>query len=284
VTLLRRRPIDARVTAGLAAIAGYAGAGGAMLSYFVGRSHPVVLWDVAPPGIILLGLWLGLLSQRGVGLRALAVSLALALSGAVGLVLFELRTPIVPEIKDYSVLSALAGTAAPGVSLSGSLSLMWKSPPTDPSVIAAEVMTYVAAPSTNTPTAVLIPPIEGPEVMINTQRDNALPIAYGIQDFLVKRWTQKIFRAALRLRPGTVLLVWQAWWQDSRPPPIPALRSRPVPDFPIFNPLEGIADAEEVRLALLIRRDYHVETIGRSPHGLLALRIGFPVTTQVPGG
>ena len=40
---------------------------------------------------------------------------------AVGFILFQLRTPVLPVIKDYSVLPALVGTLAPEVSLDDDL-------------------------------------------------------------------------------------------------------------------------------------------------------------------
>jgi len=128
--VLRRRALAEQMLPGLVAIAGYTAFGIAMFSYFVGRSHPFVLWDVAAPGIILLGLWLGVLVSLPAHLGRYGRTAAIALAGALGLILFYLRTAPVPIIRAYSVLSTVAGEAAPGVSVGSGLEVMWSSPPT----------------------------------------------------------------------------------------------------------------------------------------------------------
>ena len=276
ILLGRRRP-DPELVPGLVAIAGYAAFGAAMFSYFVGRSHPTLLWDVAPPGIILVGLWLGILSQSKAGVGRLTLGVAIAAAGAVGLILFQLRTPPAQEIARASALSTLIGTGATGGSLGHDLSTLWSSPPTTIGVIEADVAIEQFAAEPGLPIAVLLPSEEEAETMMRAQRGNALPISYGLQDFLSERWVQKVRRAAFTLRPGTILIVPEAWWDSSTPPPMSALSSQPSPSFQVFTPLAGIATAQEVRLAIAIRQHYRVTKLSGSPHGLLALRIGPPL-------
>jgi hypothetical protein len=200
---------------------------------------------------------------------------AFALAGAAAVLMIQLGQPQTPVLKRYSALAALVGTSYQHGSVTTQIRDAWQSKPVSPTTVEAGQLIKQYAPG-GTPTAVLLPSQETPEVLLDADRRNAIPIAYTAQDFLVKRSVKRIFAATRKLPAGTVLITSRAVWDAAAPPPVPALASQPDPNFPVFGPLDGIGEAYQAKLALLIRHDYKTRVLGSSPSGLIAVRLDGP--------
>src|SRR6185437_7041040 len=112
----------------------------------------IVLWDVAPPGILVGGLWLQLIAARG---RATAVG-AFALSGAAAVLMIQLGQPQLPVLKRYSALAALVGSSYQHGSMPAQIRAGWRSVLVSPTIVEAAQLIGKYAPR-GTPTAVLLP-------------------------------------------------------------------------------------------------------------------------------
>lgn len=187
----------------LLAAAGTSGAGVAMLTYFLGRSIEQLLVFVALPAFMLGAIWLALALQTDSTPRAVKVA-AVGFCSWVAALSFALAWP---QASDRWPRTAVAHLPPGGRSLSEGLERLWDSPAMDPRSPAGERLIRDHFPPSSQALVIAEPSLAA-EILVRTDRVNALPISFPFEDDLVlERSVRRVRDAVARLDPGTPMLL-----------------------------------------------------------------------------
>jgi hypothetical protein len=179
------------------------------LTYFLGRSHPNNLTNVAPPFVALLTLWTAL-ALRGwkVG-RDPVAGAGVLLACLCAIVLVAQQLPQLVAKTPDSALAAIVREASGGPGLMHRLRLLADEPVIDPRTPVVEqlVRAHVAPAA---PLLVAVEPAVATETLIRLDRSDVLPIGTPEQDGLPRARREELVRDAARVPCGTYLVTQSA--------------------------------------------------------------------------
>ncbi|MBO9534570.1 MAG: hypothetical protein J7513_16475 [Solirubrobacteraceae bacterium] len=245
----------------LAAIGGFSGFAIGTFTYYVGRSHPNNLLNLAVPTIALGFLWLHVaLSQRHVvpagpgARRPVPTILAAALVAVAALLAASSWSYVKPKWDDTALAKVLPGSES--ASLGDSFRALWNNPLMDPRAGIGSRMLRSTMPGASQ-SLVLTEPDLATEVLLQADRANLLPISHAVEDNVLPAAAPRAAAAAERVRPGTLMLY-----------------SSPVAPGTI-GPLGGPSELLPVQRAALdvLQRRFEFAPVVTDPSGLEIVRL-----------
>lgn len=190
----------------LTGVAGMGLFGFASLSYLVGRSFPGVAELLAPPCIVGVALWLGILERRRASVPRLARLGALSAASVATGMLGIFSWPTLEERGPRTPLAIGLLGGAEGGSLTGGLDRMWHSEPLDDRVAGAHRLLRRHFPGDG-PVLVVAESEHTTELLVQSGRVNVLPVSHFLQDgVLIGRSWPPVARTIDVLPPGTLML------------------------------------------------------------------------------
>nr|MDQ6914862.1 hypothetical protein [Actinomycetota bacterium] len=240
--LARTRPELRRSLVAIAALTAF---GIVSLSYWVTHGYPFTLRWIALPAVLVGALWV----DRAARLRAPRLRLAgLGAGAAIVALLVVFGWPQVHRTADRTALVHLLPGAP---SFRHDVGSLWHSPRIDPRSLDGETLLRRYAPGQR-PVAMLTGADLGLEILMRSDRANALPLGHPLQSALIRREIlPQVRRAIARLAPGTVALT-------EVPGSAPAAAS------------ENRLLAETIAL---LRRRFVGRVVARSSTGLVVVRL-----------
>jgi hypothetical protein len=188
----------------LVAIAGTTTYGIALLSYYVDRSQGHILMHVAPPGLLMGALWLGLLLRSHATVPNAVRSGGLAFGLAVGVLLVAVAWS---SIGERLPRSALAHAVPRTLSLRDALDRLWHPPPLNRGAPAGERALHAHMPGERT-SLVMVSPDLGIEILLRSGRVDRLFLGDPWEaSFVAADELPALAEAVDALRPGVRMLM-----------------------------------------------------------------------------
>jgi hypothetical protein len=220
-------------------------------TYYVGRSHPNNLHHIAPPAIAMCALWAAMLDD--IRLRRLPLLRA-------GLIALALWAGLMLASGSWHDAQAKWSRTALGTLVSRSPStlvdrvrFLARRPAVDPRAPEAALLLRALDPGASR-SLVLVDPELTTEVLLRAGRGNALPIATPFEDVALKSGLQRVLSAVPRLGSGTTMLTNASY---------------------LAAPLGSDPNAGLTEWAFWdVRRYFVLQTLARTPDGLVLLRLG----------
>jgi hypothetical protein len=247
VVAIERPSVDDDDRVAFAGIAACTGFGIASLTYFVGRSHPNALRHLAPQVIVVLALWAVVLRRRA---PRLAPAARLAVVAAV-VWLAAAAVSYDPGWTRYWLSHSAAGHLVDrSPTLAGRIEDLARAEPADPRVVAAARLLDRHVPPDTDP-LVLLDPDRMTQVLVRSDRPNALPIANLFQDDVLEpdRALRRVERRLDETEPGAILLTEADYF------------AAPTPS--------NLAE----RVVAELRRRFRLTELERTPGGLVVARL-----------
>lgn len=196
------------------AITGLTAMGGLVLTYFLGRAASNNLLHIAPPGVALLFVWVGIADVTLANRRTAAI--------AIGATMFMGALVVAGERDDvaqkypHTALAALLGSSAGLTSQARSL---WHNPVVKPE--AEHVVRFVASiRRSRAPLIVVLSPDVESEVLLRLDRGNAVGTSNPCQESLSARGPSRVAAGVRALSTGAILVTSSATSDDRRLLPI----------------------------------------------------------------
>ena len=241
------------------ALAGYTGFAIASFTYYLGRSHPNNLLNLAIPPVVIGFLWLYVIlgPRREAPLpnwRRVAAAALLVVGATVATTSWNRVAPKWPTTAIAKVVP-LAGQAG-SPSLPASVQALWRNPVMDPRAPEGVQLLKRYLPGQER-SLVLMEPDITTEILVSAQRGNVLPISHAPMDEIGPGSAERSRQAALAIKPGTRMLF---------APPLPAESK---------SPLGGEADYTEPQLAAydVLRQRFRFRTVAKSASGFSVVEL-----------
>ncbi len=274
VLLANRRPDFVRgERTSMLALVGMTAYGAAIYSYYNNRSTGNTLINVALPGLIMGGLWLGLLMRsRSTASPALRRG-GLAFTLSVAVILLAVAWS---SIGERYPRSAVAYAVPGGTSLRGALHRLWHLPALSSLTPEGERLLARYMPGNGRALVVTTPDL-AIEILFRSQRGNVLPLAAPWQDSFVDSVRLPALRKAVDgIRPGERMLLddgaRKEFFRLRRHPSVDPLTESSSPGT--LAPASGGALAPLQSWALKrIGRRFDLRTIHNDGSGLVAVEL-----------
>ncbi len=179
------------------------------LTYFLGRSHPNNLTNVAPPFVALLTLWIALALRAWRRDRDPVAGTGVLLAALCAIVLVAQQLPQLVVKAPDSALAAIADGASGGPGLLQRLRLLADEPVIDPRTPPVEQLVRTHVPAT-APLLVAVEPAVATETLIRLDRSDVLPIGTPEQDGLPRARREALVRDAARVPCGAYVVTQSA--------------------------------------------------------------------------
>jgi hypothetical protein len=175
------------------------------LTYFLGRSHPNNLTNVAPPFVALLTLWTALALRAWTRGRDPVARAGVLLASLCAIVLVAQQLPQLVAKAPDSALVAIVRGASGGPGLAQSLRELAGEPVIDARTPAVEQLVRTHVPAT-APLFVAVEPAVATEALIRLDRSDVLPIGTPEQDGLPRARREALVRDAAGVPCGTYVV------------------------------------------------------------------------------
>ena len=183
--------------------------GAVSLTYFLGRSHPNNLNNIAPPFVVMITLWSALAWRGWVHKRAPVAAVAVALAGACAALLVAQQVPQLVDKAPDSALAAVVGSATGGTGLAQRVRALTDLPVISPQTPAVVALVRAHVPR-RAPLLVAVEPAVATETLIRLDRSDVIPIGTPEQDGLSRQRRQTLLRQALAIPCGTYVVTQTA--------------------------------------------------------------------------